>query len=276
MDVHCQGVLKDGLMCRDSLRLAVFYAGVGAFTILGALALIPAGADIPQGAQLYGMAEAVHRNAEGDILGSHIAHNRILDPGEDALIKSVFKVGSPFQPNRRLDALCLYGINDVNARMGDGELKGQPQYFNDDSCVDSRGVGYTPGTGVVTLEGRWTGGPDRDCDWSNTLNRPCDPDINCGETNISPERHNNCIRNGGHGGDAPGGRTVGGIVVCSILNGANHNNCRNVLDTIRDNGRVQVNRPTVQFAAVVLEPTVLARGDTLSVTYTFNASTPNS
>ncbi|ABK78141.1 hypothetical protein CENSYa_1519 [Cenarchaeum symbiosum A] len=67
----------------------------GFAAIFALLALTPASAsflpaDKADSHMFYGMAELVHMGGDGEIVSSQIIHNRVLNTGEDILIRSVF------------------------------------------------------------------------------------------------------------------------------------------------------------------------------------------
>ncbi|ABK78256.1 hypothetical protein CENSYa_1638 [Cenarchaeum symbiosum A] len=158
------------------------YAGLVGATILGMLALIPAGSD-ETGMQFYGMAEVVQKGASGETLSSQTVHNRLLDSGEDYIIKSVFKTGERSVDDTRVDSMCLYAQRAFDA-LTEGEITTRLTPFNvDGNCVADSNIEYDSGTGIVEMKGTWITGV-------NTID----------ELVTEPGR----------------GSSLGGLVICSI------------------------------------------------------------
>ncbi|ABK77957.1 hypothetical protein CENSYa_1334 [Cenarchaeum symbiosum A] len=96
-------------------KLTYGMALTGSAAILALLALTPAGAqfqpsDMGNGPELYGMAELVHRDADGKLIASQTVHNTLVDSGEDILVRGTF-VSTALPDVDKPDALCITDID---------------------------------------------------------------------------------------------------------------------------------------------------------------------
>ncbi|ABK77615.1 hypothetical protein CENSYa_0983 [Cenarchaeum symbiosum A] len=92
--------------------------GTGLAAVLALLAFTPATAqymgvqEVGSGVQMFGMAELVHRDGDGEILGSSSVHNQLVDGGEELILNTIFNttLGGDARAvplDNRIDTICI-------------------------------------------------------------------------------------------------------------------------------------------------------------------------
>ena len=67
----------------------------------------------PSALSLYGIATLVHYDADGNVLGEQTVHNRLLDAGEDFILRQVFMDGQTSADAAQIGAICLSADNST-------------------------------------------------------------------------------------------------------------------------------------------------------------------
>ena len=124
--VSCIGV------CAAGLAAALPYAGPAA----------PGsgpGAELPA---LYGVATIAHHDADGNVLGTQTIHNRLLNAGEDYILKQVFMDGQSDADAAQIGAICL-SADDTTIVEGLDATAFNSNHEADADTVEGAGVGST-------------------------------------------------------------------------------------------------------------------------------------
>ncbi|ABK77622.1 hypothetical protein CENSYa_0990 [Cenarchaeum symbiosum A] len=146
------------------------YVLAGSAAVLALLALVPAASFSPPDAgapAFYGMAEMVHRGADGETISSHTVHNRLLDVGEQVTIGLVF---GDFDAIHRPSIICITdegGVDfladdmsedtdadDLNPSMDFGGDESIPET---DTCIDAD-IDTSTDTSMAVMTAEFTGG----------------------------------------------------------------------------------------------------------------------
>ncbi|ABK77225.1 hypothetical protein CENSYa_0592 [Cenarchaeum symbiosum A] len=136
----------------------------GFAAVFALLAITPASASFLPASQadtpvLFGMAELVHKNVDGEVLSSHTVHNQLVDYGESILIKGTFGVDSVGTTSNfeRSMVLCVTDAL-TGADISDTTIAGDltPTTAVDDgdqSCIDATVLlNSEPGSAVLNTE----------------------------------------------------------------------------------------------------------------------------
>ena len=124
--VSCVGV------CAAGLAAALPYAGPAA------LESAPR-AELPA---LYGVATIAHYDADGNVLGMQTVHNRLLDAGEDYILKQVFMDGQSDADTAQIGAICLSADDTAIVEGLDADTFNS-NHENDADTVATGGAGST-------------------------------------------------------------------------------------------------------------------------------------
>lgn len=192
-----------------------------------------------------GVATIVHADADGNVIGEQSVHNRLLDAGEDYILRQVFMDGSSDPDASQIGAICLSAAEP-------GSLPGS-QSGAIPETLDRATFNSTHAAAVasasVTSASTITEGQTRECLTDTTVS-------SSGQiATVGPLTFtaNNTAGSSNWKPEVP----IKMIGICQGFGGANAAECTAPL-----------------FAAVDINEVTLANDETLTVTYTFDMRSP--
>ena len=187
---------------------------------------------------LYGVATVVHAGADGGVIGTQEARNRLLDGGEDFILEQVFRDGASVADATQIGAICLSA--DLTAGSPAEALDASGfDTAHDGAYAQQNGQGLSPSD---TLECLTDMGVSKSGQVATVGPLTFVANATSGSSNWIP------------------GETAGRIGVCKASStGAAVGACAAPL-----------------FAVVDINDVTLEEGETLTVTYTFDMTSPNS
>ncbi|ABK77661.1 hypothetical protein CENSYa_1030 [Cenarchaeum symbiosum A] len=126
------------------------YAVITGLAAVLALAIMPSEGEVIEGAQMYGMAEIVQRDASGIVL-SQVIHNQVLDDGEELILHAVFDTDQdPLGSSQRVSVLCP--TNEAFDETTSANLLGPRSSIlmsSGNTCRADSSVGIVNGTATI-------------------------------------------------------------------------------------------------------------------------------
>ena len=204
---------------------------------LAALMVIPSGVSTDAAPVMYGAASVELKDSDGNVKMSQTVHNRVTDDGEEFLIDQIFDTGDAAQPDiYRMNAICV--VSDSYTGYSESTTA-QDQHDNQPS-VNTGSIDSTDPADRVPAYFLCSGGRVDDSAGSTAVLQ---------EVTYVADEH------------IGSNQAIGGFVIC---NDPGATLCS--LDP--DLG--------IAFAAIDINDIRLqSAGDSLSITYTFDISTPD-
>ncbi|ABK77528.1 hypothetical protein CENSYa_0896 [Cenarchaeum symbiosum A] len=145
-------------MISRTTRKTTYKAAAIGFAAVFALMMTPTGVSgTPEGVQYYGMAELVHKSADGQTLATQTVHNTVLNTGEDIMRDAIF---DSIQNNQRPSVICITDVleAEITETVSDSALTPATAFAtpSESTCIGANVNTETQGQGILTAT--FTGG----------------------------------------------------------------------------------------------------------------------